>query len=339
MKIKWKPLIAVGILALGFGAWKLRPDVPPMKKTTMLLPLSGAYPFYVWLNDNEIMTYKDPVKGDFSFIRENVLTKSITPMEGVTALFKSTKGKIDTLLSSIGSDRLLWRSDDQTATSCRYDASDAQTTNIGDAVHILWSNNMREWVAMHEANQLYSTASFYDVTDIKHPTSKALVPPVDSNLRLSNRQSITMTEDRHLLINMWQGSPGKLDPTIVQGMGLGASPSMAAKLIFYPPHRNESGNIYFAPLSGLFCWSLEFEQPFPDFIHSLLPMQSAQKHVTTGLWVRDLREKNIYSLGCLDTDHNLDSTGGSGPYNIKWTPDCVHLSYVYGNALWRVDAL
>ena len=264
MKIKWKPLLAVGIIVIGYGAWKLRPDVPPIKGAEQLISLSGAHPFYIWLKDNEVMTYKDPDKGDLNFVRQNVDTKVTTPMPEVTALFIKHNGKIDTVLDSINNDRILWMNNNKTATSCKYDGSDEQTVDIGNAIQLFWSNNKFEWVAMYEANHLYNNVILYDVTDITHPKSRALVPPVDSAENLSNRKSLTMGEDQHILVNLWQGAPGKLSPTIVQALGMGATPSMATHLNFFPPRHHETGNIYFAPMSGLFLGHLGLANDFGD---------------------------------------------------------------------------
>lgn len=329
---------ALGLAALIYAGYSLRPQSRSLlPRATRIAAINGKTPFYWWITESALLRFRDPAQRDWTFLRYDLKTQTDTPLAGLTGLFQKSGGKPETLFVSPNGEWALWTGADALTTVSRLDGTRHYSVKTEPGEN-RWMSDGTHWINVVEADGLFQSTRIRSVEEGTKFKKTVLYPTVPSDPKIVNRARMAMTLDRHVLVNYWNGAPKQVSRIKVAFMGLGASLMMGGHKEFSAPRDSLQGDIVFAPTSRQIAWKLEFQEPLPALLSSLSFSSRLPARVNTGIWAMDADSKAVRELGALDTDHN-DPTGRSGPYNIQWTPDEMHISFVYDNALWMVPAL
>jgi hypothetical protein len=329
---------ALGLAALIYAGYSLRPQsLPLLPRATKIVDIQGKTPFYWWITDDALLRFRDPAKQDWTLVRYDLKTKTDTPLTALTELFQKSVGKPETLCISPDGDWVLWTGAGTLTTVSRLDGTHHYSVQTEPGEN-RWMTDEESWINIVERNGLFESTRIRSVDDGQKFHKTVLFPTTPSDPKAVDRARMAMTLDRHILVNYWDGAARQVSHIKVVFMGLGASLTMGGSKEFDAPRENLQGDIVFAPVTRQIAWALEFQEPLPEFLSGFSFSSKLPSRVSTGLWVMDADTKAVRALGALDTDHD-DPTKQSGPYNIQWTPDEQHLSFIYNNALWTVPAL
>ncbi len=328
-------LCALGLAALLYAGYSLRPQSRPLlPHATRIVAIAGKTPFYWWITDDTLLHFRDPARQDWTFVRYDLKTKTETPLNALTELFQKSAGKPETLFLSPEGDWALWTGAGSLTTAARLDGTRHYSVQTESGEN-RWMLDEPNWINVVEKDGLFESTRIHRMEDGKQIQKTVLFPTMPSDPKVVERARMATTPDRHVLVNYWDGEAGQVSHVKVAFMGLGASLMMGGFKEFTAPRESLQGDLLFAPISPQIAWALEFQEPLPEFLNGFSFSSNPPSRVSTGLWIMNANTKAVLALGSLDTDHN-DPARNSGPYNIQWTPDEGHLSFVYNNALWTV---
>ena len=300
---------------------------PLAVQKTRVLALKGAYPFYWWLSDHELLLFRDPSQKDWTFVHQDVPAKTQLPLEELTRLFQTSGGKPESIQVAPDGKHLLWT--DSLGDTSLATLSGKDYTHVKSSTHRVkrWMQDSQRWVELVEDNGMFVNALIYKVSLSPHEEFKPIFPPVSSSPAEVNLLRITPTADEHIIVHHWDGSPGRVDIGRIAALAFNASPGSNGKFDVPAPHDCEKGDLVFSPPSGHIAWVLDYKVPVS--LSGLL----GTARTYTGFWVTNMGSKDSQEIGSLGTQLGKN---GSGPFNVQWTPDGLKLSFVYEDALWTL---
>ncbi len=325
---KAKLLIVASLILVGGGAvlaLSLRPrERALMPRASRIVQMSGRFPYYWWLSDHEVMRFRDPARGDWTFLRLNTKTKKEEPIEQLTRLFVRSGGKPDSVQVSPDGKWALWTGGTGGTVVATTDGRRHFDYPPGKPSEKRWMCESVRWIELlHEDDKSFTSAILHNVVDAKESARRWLQPPIPISPQYTDVPGMAPTTDDHILASIYVGGAGHFNPAVILALELGPHIERIGKFTLQPPRGCDRGQIVFDPIYGNLVWVLHYRP-------SLAALTGASAR--TGLWVTNMHGWATQEVG------SLDSTSESGPYTVRWSPDGSRLSFVYRDWLWSVPA-
>jgi hypothetical protein len=323
---------ALTALALIAGATvlvlTLRPQERPLlPRATRIVRISNAYPFYWWVSDNEILTFRDPGHDDWTLLRLDVNARQGKPVEELTRLFAKSGGRPDSVQVAPDGKGILWTGAQGGTIVATVDGARHFEYPPGEPGEKRWMFDSGHWVELVREGTQFTHAIFHEMDRPRESRVKPVLPAVVARPDAIDVAGMAATTDGHVLVTFWNGQAGKIDPARIVALSFTANTSEIGRFLLHPPHDVDRGALVFSPLYGRLAWVLEYQPPLSTL---------TGERTRTGLWVSSMQDWKAHEIGSLETTR--DGKGGSGPFAVQWSPDGGRLSFVYRDALWTVPA-
>jgi len=317
------------ILLLLFEIVPWRPQERALlPRATRLTEISGAFPYYWWLSDSDVMVFRDPERKDWTLLRHSLKTGTTAPLDALTRLFRDSGGDPDSIQVSPDGKWMLWTGLKDGIQVATVDGARHWQEKSDGKCKVRWHPDSRRWIEVVETDEMFSHAILHSVDRPRVGVGKPIFPAIPSADDMVNARRMALTEDEHLLVCYWNETTGDLNPIArIRAVTFNANPGNINKIVLPIPRVSRYGELIFHPPAGRLAWVLEFERPW-----SLMGLFGLS--LSTGLWVTDMNGAVTHDLGSLPTTRF--GRRGSGPYNVQWTPDGTRLSFVFDDALWSV---
>lgn len=324
-------LLKIGLILLVlFELLPWRPGGPSITaRATRVADLSSARPYYWWLSDHEVMTFRDPDKQDWTLLRRDLKAGTEMPLNELTQRFTQSGGNPDSVQVSPDGKWMLWTGLENGVLVATLDGKRFWREKSRHISEVRWHPDSRRWIEIVEADEMYSYVILHSVEKPQKGVGKPIFPAIPAGEEMVDSRNMALTADEHLLVCYWNETTGDLNPIArIRAAGFNANPGNTNKIIFQAPRPSLFGEIVFHPPVGRLVWVLECERPW-----SLLGILGLS--VSTDFWISELKGGgSARPVGSLLTKRF--GIRGAGPYNVRWTPDGKRLSFVYENALWTV---
>jgi hypothetical protein len=326
-------VIGAAVLALVAGiytvALQLRPDVAPVSQSRRLFDFPGNCPYYWWLSPTEILIARNPSQP--TFVRRSITSQSETPLPEVDAFFKQSAGDLKTVRASANGAGLIWTSTDKksVAVFSLLDPVKRAVINEEDPSLAVWLSDSSGWLTLQIRSDTLGGVRFYSLNNLKTPTRKTVLTyPMPATDDATNLRTIIMTPQGQFMVQGWKSRDSAFDNAHLFVSGFGPAPVNYSHIQTPAPHKNEGGELFFAPVHRLVGWQLAFQSP----MQALLDMGSRPlAKYQTGFWVT--RGQETRSLGYLET---IRDDPDSGPFNVQFSPNGDNISYIYKNAFYTL---
>ena len=314
-------LAVAGALAIAVAALA-PPDRSLLQRAQRLMPLSSRFPHYWWISQREVLSFRNAAAGDWTLVRRDSDTGRQTALDALSALYRRTGARPESLRVSPDGRWVLWRTGRGTAVLAALNGRTHRVVPLAGPGELRWAPTSRHWLELLADGELFSRAVMHGVDEPPARKELPLYPGIPADPAIINVASLTPTEDEHVLAHYWNGRVGRVHPARIVAMGFIASPANSGKYsIACPDEYSEHGALIFCPRAGLIAWVITDSRILPG-------------RPSSSLWVTDILLKKTRRLGGLPGS----TRKGTGPLNVQWTPDGENLSFVYDNALWVVSA-
>ena len=322
------------VLVLGFQS---RPDIPPLKGASPMVPLPGNNPFYWWVRPDELLVLRE--RKPCQFVRIRVSDKTEAPLPLLSQHFEQFDGLPETLRISRNGDYLLWASADKKRTLiARADGAEYQEVRHDMPTLPFWFDGSRRWVGFGVNSERIDGGYLFDRT--KNSKKMSGFQPLAATYFLKPTETVGadydgtnidrafVTSAGQFLAQLWRGPDEPTKFIKIGTAGMTASPFASNFATLPVPHVNNGAEIFYSPDETSMGWILKFRDPVSQ---NLGFGTTGFKKYYTGLWVTNRLNKVTRCLGYLET---VRDDPKSGPYNVQFTPDAKSISYIYNNMLY-----
>lgn len=329
-------LIVILLVALIGGTiyyvQQTQPDLPHFTRLARrALVFDSAETHTWWLTEKELLIFRSASSGEPMFVRHNIDTSADTPLTALSALYRESAGRIESLRPSPTGEWALWTGKQNSTYVATLDGRrHYRIPETGPRCNV-WNYSGTGWYALNLGYDVVAQATEHDLDDpIKMTHSMAIAFPFRNDPNLVDLDHITAKTDIQLIVPLWTSGKGNLDRADVVLTGFGPSPTAVQKMRSPAPYFNAGGTLVFSPQSNQMAWQLDILLPATRF-WSDLGFGTASSH-SVGFFVTN-REGNNISYGYLNVDRK-DSA--SHPTDLQFSPGGAYFSFVLRKALWIV---
>lgn len=327
-------IILAIVLIVGIVVYfqQTKPDLQPLgSRARQALTFGSVETHTWWLNEKELLLLRNAAPGGAAFARYDIDTHAETPLPELTALYRQSNGKIETLRPSPAGDWLLWTGNQNSTYVTTLDGKrHYQVPETSRRLNV-WNFNGDGWYGLNLSGDTVSQATERNLDNplqIARSTAIAYQFPNDPNA--TNLDHVVSKSPTQLIVPLWPKGKGKLNKANIILTGFGPSPTSISPLIMPAPYLNDGGALAFSPMSGQIAWQLDILLPAARFWRDMgIP---ASSRYCVAFFVTNQAGENL-SYGYLDADKN-DSA--SRPTDLQISPGGTYFSFVLRKALWIV---
>lgn len=292
---------------------------------------------YDWLTSNEVMICRGSEKTGMKLFIRDLADKHEIELKDLNRHFTNSFVRHGDVQISPDRHWILWTDEVDGFCTARLDGSGYHKWDGSWLTEdCFWAADSRYWFSLGGGvypKERYQQAVIHAIDASMKDRSVPIRPDNQPALSLAATGNPTSC-----IITSWHQNSSRILKLQITEICLLSNMARLRKLIVSPPKNiKEAGYVAVSPAGDRIAWLVETEanMSFPQWLRRLLPTLHVGPQRAIGLWVSHLDGSNMTEIGHIKLPSD-DSNGDMIAYDLRWLPDCKHVSFVYNGALWIV---